>query len=133
VTTIKQFADELTAVSFSGVITRFTDIPKALTPGQLPASWVDMPASVLEGASPFSSFSEHGAQHTAAIYIAVAEKVEGYPAEQRTDVLTMAATVEEWARTTDYRQIRLFTGSNITCGMKEYRGVIAQVTADDDL
>jgi hypothetical protein len=133
VTTIKEFADELTAVAFSGVTTRFTDIPAALTPGQLPASWVDMPQALLGYEEVFSTVTEHGAQHTAAIFVAVAEKKEGLPSAQRTDVLTMAATVEEWARTTDYRSIRLFTGNNITCGAKEYRGVIAQITADDDL
>ena len=128
--TIAAFTNALAAVTLSGVTTVYDDIPRELKASELPAQWVDMPAAVVSPDSTFSTFDESGVRHVATIAVAVADVSEGYPAAQRTAVLAMATTVEAWAITTPW-QVEIFTAARIAVGSREYRGVLARVTAEE--
>lgn len=131
--TIGEFFADLAAVEFDGVATNYTDIPKERGRNDaLPAKWVGMPQAVVDQNQAFSVLAESGALHTLSIYIAVAEMREGYPAADQTAVLTMADTVEQWAKTSPY-SVRVLTEPRIALGSKEYRGVTAVVSSDDDI
>lgn len=131
--TIGEFFSALAAVEFAGVETNYSDIPKERArTDDLPAKWVGMPQAVIDPQQMFSTFSEAAALHTLSIYIAVAEMKEGFPADDQTAVLEMADTVEQWAKTTPYT-VRALTEPRIALGGKEYRGVTAVVSSNDDI
>lgn len=130
-TTLKTFADELAAVSLTGVTTTIAGIPKELTAAQLPAKWADLPSATIEPElDTFGTLAAGAAAYTGTIYIAVAELAEGLPDAQRTAILDMAVRVEEWAIATPYA-VTIETKARIPVGSREYRGVVAQVTAPD--
>lgn len=132
-TTCKTFTDDLTAVVFAGVLTRFDDIPRELKASQLPAQFVDLPTisiSPQETVSNYGSFSAAAGRYVVTLYIAVAEVTEGLPENQRTAILDMAEEVEAWAITTPWT-VEIETKARIPVGSREYRGVVARVTADD--
>lgn len=130
---IKDFADELAAVTFAGVCRKFTGIPKQLRPGDLPAQFVDMPTALInpsEAVNAFGTFDAAAARYSAALYIAVSLFDEGLPDDQREAMLDMAVRVEEWAiRTVFVTELR--TDQQIVVAGIPYRGVIARVQAPD--
>lgn len=126
--TIREFADELAALPFDCVVSRFDDIPKALRKDQLPASWFEMPSAVVDLTEPYATFALSGAGYSGLLFIAVAEKQEGFPAHQRDAVLTAAEEIEVWARTRHYRA-EITTAATLSVANVEYRGVGARITA----
>jgi hypothetical protein len=126
---IADFPDELAAVTFAGVNRRYDDIPKELKAEDLPAQWVEMPTAFVAPTELYGTFEEAGSRYVCMMFIAVATVAEGFPADQRAAVLTMAARVEAWAKTTPYAT-QITTSARIPVGSREYRGVGVQVTAD---
>lgn len=136
-TTLIEWRNSLTAVQFDGVLTTYVDIPKELYARDLPASFVGMPAEVIDPGGLFSTFDESGVTRSVKLTIAVSEFAEGYPVDQMNAVLTMAQTVEAWAKTTTYR-VEMVTGDttdgpNIRVGSREYRGVVARVISTEEI
>lgn len=132
-TDCKTFTDDLAAVVFTGVCRRFDDIPKQLMPSDLPAQFVDLPTVTIspqETVSNFGTFDASAGRYVATLYIAVSEVTEGLPADQREAILDMAVRVEEWAIRTPYT-VTIETKQRIPVAAREYRGIVAQVTADD--
>lgn len=130
---IKDFADALADVEIPGVYERLQGVPRELDPRRLPSQWVDMPVAEINGALQMSTFDESSAQYIATIYIADSAILEGgLPDDQRERVLDLAAAVEQWAKETTYA-VLLTTGARIPVGTREYRGVVARVTANEDI
>jgi len=130
VTTIKTFADELAAVVFTGVTKRYAGIPKVLADSELPAQWVMLPRAVITPENAVSTFEQSAARYTCTIFIAIGKYDEAMPTAQRTAVLDMAVRVEEWAIRTPYT-VTIETMAPIAVAARQYRGVVAQVEADD--
>lgn len=126
-TTIKTFADELAAVVFHSVETRYPGIPKELYERELPAQWVDMPSAAIRVGDDFGTFDESGTSYTAQLFVAVSLVTEGLPEQQREAMLDMAEEVELWAKDTTY-EVLITTAPRIPVGSREYRGVVAKVT-----
>ena len=129
---IKTFTDALIAAEIDGVYDRLDYIPRELDPRRLPAQWVDMPAVNLVPEGAFGTFEESGAQYTTALFIAHSPVIEAFPAEQRAAVLELACAVEAWAAETTYT-VQVTTGARIPVGSREYRGVVARISANEDV
>lgn len=128
--TLTEFADLLAGVMFDGVVTQFDGIPRELTTAMLPAQWADLPSATIAPENAYGSFNQAAALFTGTLYVAVAEVTEGLPDAQRTAVLGMADAVQAWAEASPY-VVEITTTRRIPVAAKEYRGVIAAVTAPD--
>lgn len=125
--TIREFADQLAALPFDCVRTRYDDIPKKLKREELPASWFEMPSALVGPDEQYATFGESGTRYSGVLFIAVAEKQEGFPADQRDAVLDAAEEIELWARQQYYRA-EITTAATISVANVEYRGVGARIT-----
>lgn len=128
--TIAQFIDDLTALTFPSVATRYTDLPRELREVDLPASWVDMPSCTITTTGPFATFPESGVVYSAQLFVAVASVTEGYPAAQQAAVLAVADEIAEWAVTSDYN-VTVQTAPRLAVGSREYRGVVVLITTPE--
>lgn len=132
-TTIKTFADELAAVTFTGVVKRFDGAPKVIYPHELPAKWVEMPSAMIEPSAAegsFGTFAASAARYTTFMFVAVCELSEGLPDDQREAVLDMAERIEAWAILTE-KTVEMATQPKIKVAAREYRGITCRVTAPD--
>lgn len=126
--TVKDFTNDLAAVVLPGVRTVYPDIPKELYARELPAQWVDMPSINVNPEESGGTFEESGVRYTVRLFIAAFEVTEGLPAEHRDGMLDLAAAVELWAKGTPYI-VEIATAARLPVGGREYRGVVATVTA----
>lgn len=126
--TIREFADMMAGLEFECVTTRLDYIPKELRRRELPVSWYELPSVTVTPGGEYSTFCASDAQIVGMLYIAVDEKSEGFPADQRNAVLDMADEVMEWATKQPY-QVEIITAATISVGAVEYRGVGARITA----
>lgn len=130
---IKTFADELAAVTFTGVVKRYNDIPDSLREADLPAQITMMPTAAIspqETVWQFGTFDAQAAVYTTEMYFPVAAVSQGFPDRQRDAVLDMAAEIEEWAIQTPW-QVTMDTTQRLKVGSQEYRGVLVSVTSVD--
>jgi len=125
---IREFADMMAGLEFECVTTRLDYIPKELRRRELPVSWYELPSVTVSPGGEFSTFCASDAQIVGMLYIAVDEKAEGFPADQRNAVLDAADEVMEWATKQPY-QVEIITAATISVGAVEYRGVGARITA----
>lgn len=125
---IREFADMMAGLEFECVTTRLDYIPKELRRRELPVSWYELPSVTVSPGGEFSTFCASDAQIVGMLYIAVDEKAEGFPADQRNAVLDAADEVMEWATKQPY-QVEITTAATISVGAVEYRGVGARITA----
>lgn len=128
--TLTEFADLLAGVTLAGVITKLDGIPRQLTAAQLPAQWAELPSASVAPDDAYSTFSSAATVFTGQLYIAVAEVTEAVPDAQRTAVLTMADRVQAWAEASPYA-VEIQSGARLGVAGREYRGVVATVTAPD--
>jgi len=125
---IREFADMMAGLEFECVTTRLDYIPKDMRRRELPVSWYELPSVTVSPGGEFSTFCASNAQIVGMLYIAVDEKSEGFPADQRNAVLDAADEVMEWATKQPY-QVEIITAATISVGAVEYRGVGARITA----